>query len=82
MAILKKRFSHNEKGNHDEAWFSLARDTETGEVFVLHEWAAKADVGSRRLPVVEFLAQQRSAVHDLLQLIGTLVVEPDHADRT
>jgi hypothetical protein len=79
MAILKHQFYHHEKGNHDETWFHLARDTVTGRVFIVHEWAARTDVGNREMSLQEFLRDTTSAQDKLLQLIGTLVTEPANA---
>lgn len=74
MAILTKQFFYHEKGNHDETWYHLARDTETGAVFIEHEWAARGDVGSKRIEIAEFLSGTKISAKDkLLKLIGTLV---------
>ncbi|MBX9697934.1 MAG: hypothetical protein K2X74_00800 [Acetobacteraceae bacterium] len=80
MAVVSKCFFRHEKGNHDETWFYLARDTETGEVFVIHEWAARANVGSERVALTAFLARNEStAKSNLLRLIGSLANEPHDA---
>ena len=78
MAVIKRCFHYHEKGNHDEDWFNLARDTESGRVFIVHEWAHRADLGERELSIEEFLTlpgrgtrQQR-----FLELVGTLVEGP------
>jgi hypothetical protein len=77
MAILTKRFFYHEKGNHDETWYYLALDTETGAVYIEHEWAARGDVGSKRVEIAEFLSGPKMTARDnLLKLIGTLV--PDN----
>jgi hypothetical protein len=74
MAILTRQFFYHEKGNHDETWYSLARNTETGAVFIEHEWAARGDVGSKKIEIVEFLSGPGgTARNNLLKLIGTLV---------
>jgi hypothetical protein len=76
MSILTKQFYAHEKGNHDETFYHLARDTETGEVFVMHEWYARADVGSARIELADFLSRNTSSAKTkLLALIGTLVKE-------
>jgi hypothetical protein len=76
MAILKRCFFAHEKGNHDETWYYLARDTETGRVFIIHEWAVRANLGERPLEIAEFLAMANStAQSNLLKLIGSLIEE-------
>jgi hypothetical protein len=83
MAVLTKRFFYHEKGNHDETWYYLARDTETGDVYVEHEWAARGDVGSKRVEVAAFLSgPSMTARGNLLKLIGTLVQEVGDAPRS
>lgn len=79
MPIITRRFHYHEKGNHNEKWFLLARDTESGDVFIQHEWAERADQGSRRIELVDFLAtDQSSARTKLIDLIGSLVEDnPD-----
>jgi len=34
VPILTREFFRQEKGNHEETWYRLARDTETGDVFI------------------------------------------------
>jgi hypothetical protein len=78
MTILTREFHKHEKGNHEESWYRLARDTETGDVFIEHEWSARNDVGTERIEVAEFLARHEgTAGKNLLRLIGTLVKEPE-----
>jgi hypothetical protein len=82
MAVFTRRFFYHEKGNHDETWYYLARDTESGEVYVEHDWAARGNLGSERIEIAEFLSGPPiTARHNLLKLIGTLVVESDDAPR-
>lgn len=82
MAVLTRKFFYHEKGNHDEKWYHLARDTETGAVFIEHEWAARGDVGSQRIEVAEFLSGgATTAKANLLKLIGTLVQDPEEATK-
>jgi hypothetical protein len=82
MAVVKKRFFYHEKGSHDETWYYLARDTETGAVYIEHEWAARADTGSKRVDIAEFLSGPSMTARDnLLKLIGTLVQETGDAPR-
>lgn len=78
MAVITRRFHYHEKGNHDEAWHELARDTETGDVFVVKGWARREDVDDCRIELAEFLGRERSTARDkLMALIGTLVEEPN-----
>jgi hypothetical protein len=82
MAVVMKRFFCHEKGNHDEAWYYLARDTESGAVYIEHEWAERGNFGSKRIGVAEFLSGPSMTARDnLLELIGTLVVETGDAPR-
>lgn len=77
MAIVTRRFHYHEKGNHDETWHSLARDTDTGEVFVQKEWAHRENVGDCRIELAAFLASNDSTARtNLMKLIGSLV--PDN----
>ena len=81
MAVVKLFFYH-EKGNHDETWYYLARNTESGAVFVEHEWAERGNLGSRRIGLAEFLSgSSMTACDNLLDLIGTLVLETGDAPR-
>ena len=78
MAILRRRFHHHERGNHDETWHFLARDTETDRVFVIRGWAARADVGEEEIELADFLADvNSSAKAKLRDLIGSLVGKPN-----
>ena len=82
MAAVMKRFFYHEKGNHDEAWYYLAWDTESGAVYMEHEWAEQGNLGSKRIEVAEFLSGPSMTARDnLLELIGTLVVETGDAPR-
>jgi hypothetical protein len=76
MTILTRRFFAHGKGNHDETFYHLARDTESGEVFILHEWYVRTDVGSERIELSDFLTRNASSANTkLLAMIGTLVTE-------
>jgi hypothetical protein len=82
MAVVMKRFFYHEKGNHDETWYYLARDTESGAVYIEHEWAERGNLGSKRIGVAEFLSGPSMTARDnLLKLIGTLVSETGDAFR-
>jgi hypothetical protein len=83
MAVLTKQFFHHEKGNHDETWYHLARDTDTGAVYIEHEWSGPGNTGSKRIQIGEFLSSPGGTARDnLLKLIGTLVQETGDAPRT
>jgi hypothetical protein len=74
MAIVKRQFYKNHKPQGDEYWFYLARDTETGEVFVIREFDYLADGGSeKKMTLYEFLAGGGNRQNALLELIGSLV---------
>ena len=83
MPIISRQFHQHERGMGNEDFHSLARDTETGEVFVIHETSHRVGDGFRsgeqRIPIQEFLAMGGSAQNKLLSLIGTLVPEADNA---
>lgn len=84
MAIQKREFARSAKGpvSSNEDWWFLCRNTETDEVFVLHEWAhtdvrtshGKSDVGSAHIELSVFLAETRQtgASRELRRLISTL----------
>jgi hypothetical protein len=72
--IRGRVFFRHEDGSHYETFCNLARDTETGRVYVLTE---KSDPGGRwschELSIAEFLRDQGSRQSALIELIGTLV---------
>ncbi len=74
MAILKRPFSSADLGMGDEDWYYLARDTETGRVFVYHEWSHRKGVsfegGNEDIELGEFLHRPGIAQEHLLRLIG------------
>lgn len=88
MAVLSSQFYGHEKGNHDETFYYLARDTDSGRVFVIHEWYNRANVGSAQMTVADFLAKtaNSSASGDFLRFIGQLATtenrdhQPDAKD--
>lgn len=84
MPILVRQFYRHEKGNHDETFYFLARDSETGRVFIIHEWFARENVGSVELSIPEFHSRTRnsSAWDCFLKFIGTLATEPHNESRT
>jgi hypothetical protein len=74
MAIVKMQFYRNHKSNGDEYMFHLARDTESGEVFVIREADFVVDGGSeKQMTLYDFLAGGGNRQDALLRLIGTLV---------
>ena len=81
MSILTHQFHYHEDGSHYERWYYLARDTETGRVFVLHErMDPKGKETSSNLEIEEFLSREQStATSKLRKLIGTLVTEDSDA---
>ena len=77
-----KRFFYCEKGNADEAWYYLARDVETGEVYVEHQWAASGKLGSNRIEITDFLeGPYTTARNNLLRRIGAIIEEAGNAPR-
>jgi hypothetical protein len=76
MSVVKRQFYKNKKAQGDEYWFYLAKDTETGEVFVIREFDYLVDGGSeKKMTLYEFLAGGGNRQNALLELIGTLVPE-------
>lgn len=78
MAVLKHQFFYHEKGNHDERWHYLARDTGNGRVFIINGYApAGVNYYETESEVGRFLETDNStAKANLLSLIGTLLPEP------
>ena len=85
MAVLKRQFFHHEHGVGDEDWYYLARDTESGRVFVVREWSHRAgntfEPGSGAIEIPVFLTGDGPAEDSLLRLIGTLVEDASDAPR-
>lgn len=79
MSIVRVQFHHHERGLGDEDWHYLARDTDTGDVFVVHEWCHRGSEesrnGSERIKIGVFLTDrvQGTKQSKLLALIGSLV---------
>jgi hypothetical protein len=77
MAILKRSFHSHEVGMGDEDWFYLARDTDSGRVFVYHEWSHRKgqtyDSGNEDIELDVFLPGGGTGQARLKELIGTLV---------
>ncbi|WLA68545.1 hypothetical protein [Bradyrhizobium diazoefficiens] len=84
MPVIQRELARSAKGpvNNNEDWWYLCRDTDTGNVFVVHEWAhtdvaksGKSDVGSTHIELSNFLAETRptGAQKELRRLIGSLV---------
>jgi hypothetical protein len=79
MAIVKRQFSSSDLGMGDENWYYLARDTETGRIFVYHEWTHRKgetyEGGCEDIELDSFLHHTGTAQDQLRQLIGSLAVE-------
>ncbi len=77
MALAKRLFLQNEHGVGDEDRYYLARDTDTGRVFVYHKWSRRHGdsyaPGNADIELDVFLAGQGAARAELLRLIGSLV---------
>ena len=60
----------------DEDWYYLARDTDTGRVFVFHEWSHRKgqayEGGNEDIELATYLQQPGTAQQRLVELIGTL----------
>ena len=80
MAVLEREFHCHEDGSHYETFYSLAVDTETGEVFVIYESITpNGKQQSSRREIGAVLREQNTAATKLRDLIGSLVTEVDHA---
>jgi hypothetical protein len=76
-----KRFFFREKGNADEVWY-LARDAETGAVYVEHGWISSDDSGSDRIDISDFLeGRSTTARNNLLGFIGAIIEEDGDAPK-
>jgi hypothetical protein len=79
MPTTSKEFSHYEHGMGDEDWHSLARDSETGRVFIIHKWSHRHGQtlasGIIEIDLGAFLAMDGIAQDRLRHMIGTLVTE-------
>jgi len=78
MAVITRQFHKLEKGMGNEDWYYLARDAETGNVFVRHEWSHRSgggyESGEKDVPLADFLSEGGGdRQRQLLELIGTLV---------
>jgi hypothetical protein len=76
MTILKRQFHSHEIGMSDEDWYYLARDTDSGRIFVYHEWSHRKgqtyEGGNKDMELQDFLAHNGTAQARLRELIGTL----------
>jgi hypothetical protein len=83
MAVLKRQFFSHERGLGDEDFYYLARNAETGKVFVFHEWSHKRgngfEPGATHIELDAFLVHRGTAQDKLRALIGTLVLDSSHA---
>ena len=77
MAILRKQFHSHEVGMGDEDWLYLVRDTDSGRVFIYHEWSRRKgqghEGGNEEIELDAFLSGSGTAQSRLKELIGTLV---------
>jgi hypothetical protein len=92
MPILKREFHRSARGpvssRDAEDWWFLARNSESGAVFVLHEWAhtdvrrtkSTSNIGNEHIELGTFLARGLATpeVREVTRLIGTLVKEPEN----
>lgn len=78
MTILRKRFHYHEKGNHDEKWFYLAKDTDTGRVFIIHAWAEKDNIGESEMTIPQFIEGRKdTALSKFYELVGSLATDKE-----
>jgi hypothetical protein len=79
MAIVRRQFSSSDLGMGIENCYYLARDTETGHIFVYHEWSRRRgetfEGGSEDIELDSFLHHAGPAPDHLRQLIGSLATE-------
>ena len=76
MTVLLREFYRHEASDGNEDAYSLGRDTETGRVFVRHDWAHPAAGGLKsehEMSLYDFLGSVGSRQSALLAMIGTLV---------
>ena len=77
MVIESRQFHSRERGVGNENFYSLARDTETKDVFILHEWSRGKDSdhesGENKIPLHAFLCGHGTSQVSLRDLIGTLL---------
>jgi hypothetical protein len=79
-AVQMKRFFYREKGNADEAWYYLARDVESGAVYVEHQWASSGKLGSNRIEISDFVeGPYTTASNNLLRFVGAIIEEDGDA---
>jgi hypothetical protein len=80
MTTQRRELYHSSNGDR---WF-LARDSESGEVFVRHEANPASSGQSTHIEIGAFLSRvDRGPEHqELLRLIGTLVEESSPAWKT
>jgi hypothetical protein len=79
MTVLLRQFHSRELGVENRDAYSIARDTDSGRVFVRHEWkhpAIGASTIAHDISVHDFLAGNGLRQDALLAMIGTLVTGP------
>jgi hypothetical protein len=79
MSVISKEFASHMHGMEDEDRYFLARDTETGRVFIVHKWSHRRGQttasGTTEVELGASLAMGGMAQDRSRTLIGTLVVE-------
>jgi hypothetical protein len=79
VTILKREFHRRERDMGNEDRYYLCRDSDSGQVFVLHEWSREGnhghEPGSERIEIDVFLVRRGIVENRLRELIGTLVSE-------
>jgi len=83
LALLSKLFYRHERNMGDEDAYYLARETDTGSVFILHKWSKRQgerfESSSSHIELAVFLNHQGTAQDNLRGLIGQLVTDVDVA---
>lgn len=77
MVIENRNFHVQESGTGHKSYYSLARELETGDIFILHEWSHRDgiefDSGENKIPLHAFLCGHGASQASLRDLIGTLL---------
>lgn len=77
MTIERRLLHTHRRAPGDEDSFFLARDSETGAVYVIHEWLqpvnGRAVPASARLELDMFLSDSGPAQDRMRELVGVLV---------
>lgn len=75
MPIEKHQFHKSEQGMGNEDWYLLIRDTDSGEMHVLHEWSHKTkdlkfQSGEEQISIDEFVKVGGTRQQRLLALLS------------